>query len=278
MRATIESKGLCVTRKCACCGETININKDNINDAIFYDRKYYHRKCFIEEKTHKEYREVKVLPQKEELLNTYGIDISKYKNGRYFVEGGKERLLYDFNAIRHKMFMEKEEEKKNLFFCELTNIEKKSYKHLLVVLKKEEINQFMMSEYDISIIPSSIWTKLGNIYAGTWRGMGLGIPPEDLLDMWKRKIDYLNKVANRNIAKGREMSADKRINYDLSILVNKYDGYLKWKESQKILESDTQHIGERSSIDTSIIKEVSKKSTDKSEEGEISDLVDDIFN
>ena len=36
----------------------------------------------------------------------------------------------------------------------------------------------------------------------------------------------LNGVAERNEIKGIKMSADQRLNYDLSILVNKYDSYL----------------------------------------------------
>jgi hypothetical protein len=52
--------------------------------------------------------------------------------------------------------------------------------------------------------------------------------------MWRQKINTLNKIAQRNKQKGNEITGDKRIVYDLAILVNKYDGYLMWKEKQKI--------------------------------------------
>ena len=163
----------------------------------------------------------------------------------------------------------------------LKNIERISQEskyHYMESIYKEEINQFILSEYDLTIIPSSVWQKLSNIYFGTFRGMSVGISPEELIDMWRRKIDFLNRVANQNVTKGKVMNLDQRINYDLSILINKYDDYKKWKESQKILESDTQYISNNSSLDTSIINEVSRKVADKNEDSEMSDLVDDIFN
>lgn len=231
MRATRISQPITLKRKCDCCKETISINKDTVDDAIFYDKKYYHRKCFI-----------------------------------------------DICNKRANMKRVNVAEKWQWVLRNIKNIEAKSNNYCLDALYKEEINQFILEEYDLTIIPSNVWKKLSNIYMGTWKGMSIGISPEELIDMWKRKIGYLNKVANQKITKGTQISSDQRINYDLSILINKYDGYKKWKESQKILESDIQLISKSSSIGTSIIKEVSKKNTDKNEGVEISGLVDDIFN
>ena len=36
-----------IKRKCGCCGENFYISKDNIDDAIYYDKKTYHSSCFI---------------------------------------------------------------------------------------------------------------------------------------------------------------------------------------------------------------------------------------
>lgn len=231
MRITRISQPITVNRKCDCCKENICISKDTVDDAIFYDKKSYHRKCFI-----------------------------------------------DICNKRAKMKRVVVAEKWQWALKNIEKIQNKSNLHYQDAIYKEEINQFILDEYDLTIIPSSVWKKLNNIYMGTWKGMSVGISPEELIDMWKRKIGYLNKVANQKITKGTQVSSDQRINYDLSILINKYDGYKKWKESQKILESDIQLIRKSSSVGTSIIKEVSKKNSDKNEDEEISDLVDDIFN
>ena len=106
--------------------------------------------------------------------------------------------------------------------------------------------------------------------------MSVGIPPSDLLDMWKRKIDMLNGIAKKNETKGIHMQPDQRLNYDLSILVNKYDSYLRWKEKQRILEAEKETEKTQNIVSQSIgyTKNISQ---DNNETDDISDLVDDIF-
>lgn len=219
-----------IKRVCGCCKDTIYISKNNIDDAIFYDKTTYHRNCFIQ------------ICNKR--ANMKRVDVSaKWK-------------------------------------WVLTNIEKidrESKTHLLLAIDKECVFDFIREAYEITTVPSSVFQKLSNIYGGTFRGMTIGISPSHLEDMWKRKIEYLNKVANRNITKGKEMQYEQRINYDLSILVNKYDSYLDWLEKQKVLESNNQHTSMSESMNISIIKEVSKKNEHKDNNEKITNLVDDIF-
>ena len=74
----------------------------------------------------------------------------------------------------------------------------------------------------------------------------LPVPPEDLLDMWRQKRNYLDKVAEQNRKKGNEISGVNRVNYDLAILLSKYDSYLKWKEQQKIAIAELDESKKRS--------------------------------
>ena len=135
----------------------------------------------------------------------------------------------------------------------------------------------MCEKYEVTNIPKHIFIKLNSIYSGTFRGMNTSISPEELLDMWERKMSYLNKVADGNKTKGNEMNSAQRINYDLSILINKYDSYKKWKESQKILEYETaSKINDNNLLGIGIMKEVSKNTTNDKDD-ELSSLVDDIF-
>ena len=106
--------------------------------------------------------------------------------------------------------------------------------------------------------------------------MTVGIPPSDLLDMWKRKIDMLNDLAKKNETNGVPMQPEHRLTYDLSVLINKYDSYLRWKEKQKILEAEKETEKSQNIVSQSIgYTNVSKDS--KADTDDISDLVDDIF-
>ena len=224
----MRHKNIGIKRKCSCCGEDFYISKDNIDDAIYYDKKTYHSSCFI-------------------------------------------------NICNKRSQMKREDvsRKWTWILNHLDSIKQESYEHLKLAVIKEDVFNFIKDAYDITIIPTTVWQKLSNIYNGTFKGMTYGIPPEHLLDMWERKIDMLNGIANRNNTKGRTMNVDQRINYDLSVLVNKYDSYLKWLEKQKILEAEKE-IEKNENIVGKTIGYVVQKA-EKNNSDDISDLVDDIF-
>ena len=224
----MRHKNIGIKRKCSCCGEDFYISKDNIDDAIYYDKKTYHSSCFI-------------------------------------------------NICNKRSQMKREDvsQKWTWVLNHLDSIKQESYEHLKLAVIKEDVFNFIKDAYDITIIPTTVWQKLSNIYNGTFKGMTYGIPPEHLLDMWERKIDMLNGIANRNNTKGRTMNVDQRINYDLSVLVNKYDSYLKWLEKQKILEAEKEIEKNENSVGKTIGYVVQK--AEKNNSDDISDLVDDIF-
>ena len=74
---------------------------------------------------------------------------------------------------------------------------------------------------------------MDSIYKGTFKGLSKPVPPEDLLDMWQQKKNYLSRVAEQNRKKDKDIYGINRINYDLAILLSKYDSYLAWKEEQR---------------------------------------------
>ena len=217
MRYVYDNKQTQIQRKCGCCGENIYISNDNIDDAIYYDKKTYHSSCFI------------------------NICNKRSKMKRENVAQKWMWVLNNLEQIRHE-----------------------SGKHLSLAVTKESIFDFIKDAYDITIIPTNIWQKLGDIYNGTFKGMTYGIPPEHLLDMWKRKIDMLNGIADRNVTKGITM-----------ILVNKYDSYLKWLEKQKIIAAEKEVESNENIVGKSIGYNSQKQERDNSDD--ISALVDDIF-
>ena len=158
----------------------------------------------------------------------------------------------------------------------IDNIKKETEIYLNREIYKDELYNFMVDNYHPSVIPSKIFTKLDSIYNGTYRGLACCIPPEDILDMWKRKMNYLIKVRARNLTLGKEMDAVSQINYDISVLINMYDSYLKWKEQNKVYEQDVVCSANAFKIDFDKLSKAAQKK-EKEEEEDIDSLLDELF-
>jgi ribosome-associated toxin RatA of RatAB toxin-antitoxin module len=72
------------------------------------------------------------------------------------------------------------------------------------------------------------------------------------------------------------MDATGRLSYDLAVLVGKYDSYLKWKESNKIIEQEKIETKEllKNQIDLTKIV-ITNKNTDNNDL-DIASLIDEI--
>jgi hypothetical protein len=160
----------------------------------------------------------------------------------------------------------------------IEEIKKDTYTFLEKEICKDDIFKFIITNYDIKVVPKSIFTKLSDIYNGTYKGLACCIPPEDLLDMWKQKMDYLIKVRARNITLGKEMEAWQQVNYDISVLINKYDSYLKWKERNRIIEQDVNKVHEDilKTVDLDKLSKIAQKRHEEDEE-DIDSLLDELF-
>lgn len=161
----------------------------------------------------------------------------------------------------------------------LSQLEISSYKHFEKELNKNAVYLYIKEAYDVTIIPTYVWQKLAGIYDGSFTNSN-GVSPEHLLDMWQRKMGFLNKVAEQNASKGKEMDVGQRISYDLSILVNKYDSYLRWLEKQKILAAENEACKQNNTIlvKNSVGYKPQIQQTDNDfMDDDISALVDEIF-
>lgn len=99
---------------------------------------------------------------------------------------------------------------------------------------REELYNFLFDMYGIVKFPNFFFVKMESVFNGTMENLKMPVPPEDLLDMWKQKRNYLNKVAEQNRKKDNEITGVNRVNYDLAILLSKYDSYLAWKEKMRL--------------------------------------------
>jgi len=143
---------------------------------------------------------------------------------------------------------------------------------------KDDVYRWMLESYTLTVIPSQTWKKINRIYAGEIDGMSIGIPPEHLYDMWKRKINYLNKIWNNNKTKGKEMDGAQKLNYDLTVLVNQYDSYLSWLNKQKILEAEenTIHTNILQNVDLQKMSKQNNNNKNSNNEN-MDDLLNELF-
>ena len=146
---------------------------------------------------------------------------------------------------------------------------------------RDDICNLIQSFYDLTVITTKIFTKLDAIYSGTFKGLSTGIPPHDLYDMWVRKNDYLIKVRENNVAKGKTFSSEQQVLYDLSILINSYNSYLKWKEQQKIIarttETEEKIIADINLHSSVLNTNTNKHNNIKNDEDDIDTLLDELF-
>lgn len=99
---------------------------------------------------------------------------------------------------------------------------------------------YIADMYDLSYIPPYFYSKLSNVFNGKYKGLSKPVPPEDLLDMWQQKRNYLLKNAEFQRRHDKNIDGISRVWYDLSILLSRYDSYLAWKEQQKLALAEAE--------------------------------------
>lgn len=110
------------------------------------------------------------------------------------------------------------------------------------------LTDWLLERYNITM-PKAFFVRLDSVYKGTYRGLAQPIPPEHLLDMWQQKINYLDKVAEQNRKKGKEVDGPSRLNYDLAIIVARYPAYLTWLKKQQIAAEQSVETTRQQHID-----------------------------
>lgn len=210
--------------------------------------------------------------KKEIYINKDNVgDVIRFENSCYH---------YDcfINACKRKSKKSNASPKWGEALTSIKEIKKESNIFLMNEIYKDDIFEFIQAHYDIKVVPKKIFTKLSDIYNGTYRGLTCCIPPEDILDMWKRKMDYLNRVRAKNITLGNNMDVAQQVSYDISVLINKYDSYLKWKEKNKIIEQEVNKV-HKDILKTVDLDKLSKMAQNqkKEDEDDIDSLLEELF-
>lgn len=204
--------------------------------------------------------------------------------GKTHIECYKDKLLENYteeyvnDRINELINMEKEKKEnrkiKNTNRLKESNELKEKEKQ-----SKEIFVEYIKNIYDMTIT-GYMYIKLANINSGKYKGLKEGISYDDLFYMFKSKYNELTKIYQNNIAKGFNFKSNAdRFNYDLAIIINKYDSYKRWKEKQKIIQSEVEiqlnKDKEELKIDYSKISNNNKKENNNTYD--IADILDDLY-
>ncbi len=137
-----------------------------------------------------------------------------------------------------------------------------------------QLSDFIYKEYNVSFLPKHFFINLDKVYKGTYKNLTKPVPIEDLFDMWQQKMNYLNKVAENNRQNGKKIEGMARINYDLAILLSKYDSYCEWKARK---EAEKQELKQSMTSQTiKITNQIAPKSAVINNDSDISSIIDEI--
>lgn len=190
-----------------------------------------------------------------------------------------KKKYYHFDCyVEYKLSNKRNKLSKDELVQQTLKLQKLSINEVKDIVDKEKLYKWLQYNYNVVSLPKYFFTKIDSIYDGTYKGLSRGIPAEDLLDMWQRKKKELDIIADKKKRKGEQIDGVGRIQYDLAVLLSKYDSYLSWKEKQKVYQQDQIRIAEETKnkkIDYDKINKTIETQTDN--ETNINNLVDELF-
>ena len=159
----------------------------------------------------------------------------------------------------------------------LWQLEADTKKMLEKYFAKEELNEYLLSNYDICMVPAYFWQLVADLENGKYKSKKCKpIEMRQLLSMWKWGQKNLNQIAvnNKTNRSGPTNDSD-RIKYDLAILLNHTEDYKKYKA--KIDAEDIErkiYKKENVKVDYNKIKPINNNNNGLDD---ISDLLDDLI-
>lgn len=156
-------------------------------------------------------------------------------------------------------------------------------KNVTDTIDRDRLTYWLYENYNITVLPTNFFTKLTLINKGTFSSrINAPISCYDLLQIFIKMKSYLDKINNKNERLGKKIDATGRINYDLAIVINNYDEYLKWKQKQKteVIEKEMiqEEIKAKNNIQIGNISSIKTKDNNrKNDEINISDILDEVF-
>lgn len=192
----------------------------------------------------------------------------------------KNKIEEDFmkvngNAFHYNCFVEyaTNRSRKRLSLIEAMGLVEEYKEKEMQNRNRAKFLSYISKEYGIVFFPKTTFIKLSSIQNGTFKGMFCSISYAELYEMFVMMKNYLIKTRMKMDSRGRGIEGGlNSFNYDLAIVLNNYDKYLKYKEEQKKTKITTKEIREniiqhddnkievcaskKAKIETSIVDEI----------------------
>lgn len=143
---------------------------------------------------------------------------------------------------------------------------------------KDELNTWLLDNYDVVTVPNYFWQLVADLEKGMYkRKKCKPVSTRILFECWRWGQKKLNEINQYNKSHGKGPKDDgARLMYDLAVLVGKVPNYLAYKEKQKAAEIERRRsVKENIKVDYSKISNNNKIESNNLQD--ISSLVDDIF-
>lgn len=142
---------------------------------------------------------------------------------------------------------------------------------------KDALNEHLLSNYDIAAVPTRFWQIVADLSNGTYKGKRCkSVSMETLLGAWQWGQKRLNGINAKNKTNHMGPANDSdRVMYDLAILIGHIGDYIKYtsmtKEESAEIKSRVQNTNKIN------YENLRVQQKDKQDDGNILDLMDDIF-
>lgn len=193
-------------------------------------------------------------------INRIKDEYVKYNNNYYFNDCLKKKLLKSkYSNAEIENILDKLNEETVLEKLKISEQENKRVQQNEKNrndISKQNFNNYLSEIYNISLnnLP---YSRIASVVNGTYKGLSEGISYDDLLEMFKRQRNTLDKIAyNKKTKKDGFTNDSNRLLYDMAIIVSKYDSYKQWKSKQKLLEVDKLEKNSRINYDKSYMDKV----------------------
>ncbi len=132
-----------------------------------------------------------------------------------------------------------------------------------------ELEEYLCRRYSVPKLSVHIKKRLQEAYDGHQC-----VKPERLLSEWKTMESSLNRERAKNVAKGNDMTGMALLGYDLTIVLSKYDSYMRYITVAEKQNQEVKDMGELLQMTRNVSHYDRPKNDDYTD---VSDLVAEFF-
>jgi hypothetical protein len=196
------------------------------------------------------------------------IEVIKEKNNFFHYD-----CFINLNVLKKKNSITREEAEQKA-----QSLLNDSIAYINYEIAKKTLYRWLQKTYSITFFPSYFYVKMEQVFNGNYKGLSKKMSPTDIMDIWQRKILEFNKFNAYKRSKGDVIEGVNRINYDLAVVLSKYDSFKKWQSSQEQnqeQEKTMQYLTTtyNKNTDKAVLAAIEKE---KQNHSDISDILEEI--